>query len=56
MLDGAQFLHILAAEAKLLVTVSIYLTNEIKAKFKHLLNDTFASDSYSDITRSWNKE
>ena len=56
MLDGAQFLHILAAEAKLLVTVLIYLTNEVKAKFEHLFNDMFASDSYSDIARLWNEE
>lgn len=56
MLDSAQFLHILAAEAELLVTVSIYLTNEAKAKFERQLNDAFASDSYSDIARSWNEE
>ena len=56
MLDGVQFLHILAAEAKLLVTVLIYLTNEVKAKFECLLNDVFALDSYSDITRSWNEK
>ena len=56
MLDSAQFLHILAAEAELLVTVSIYLTNEVKAKFERQLNDAFASDSYSDIARSWNEE
>ncbi|KAF8447735.1 SH2 domain-containing protein [Boletus edulis BED1] len=56
MLDSAQFLHILAAEAELLVTVSIYLTNEAKAKFERQLNDAFASDSYSDVARSWNEE
>lgn len=56
MLDSAQFLHILAAEAELLVTVSIYLTNEAKAKFERQLNDAFTSDSYSDIARSWNEE
>ncbi|KAF9246316.1 SH2 domain-containing protein [Melanogaster broomeanus] len=56
MLDSAQFLHILAAEAELLVNVSIYLTNEAKAKFERQLNDAFASDSYSDIAKSWNEE
>ncbi|KAF8844471.1 transcription elongation factor SPT6 [Paxillus ammoniavirescens] len=56
MLDSAQFLHILAAEAELLVNVSIHLTNEAKAKFERQLNDAFASDSYSDIAKSWNEE
>ncbi|KIJ69294.1 hypothetical protein HYDPIDRAFT_172723 [Hydnomerulius pinastri MD-312] len=56
MLDSAQFLHILAAEAELLVNVSLFLTNEAKAKFERQLNDAFASDSYSDIAKSWNEE
>ena len=34
MLDGTQFLHILAAESELLVDISIYLINEAKGRFK----------------------
>ncbi|KAI6132188.1 SH2 domain-containing protein [Pisolithus croceorrhizus] len=56
MLDSAQFLHILAAESEHLVNVSIYLTNEAKGRFERLLNDAFASDSYSDIAKAWNEE
>ncbi|KAH7889357.1 SH2 domain-containing protein [Phlebopus sp. FC_14] len=56
MLDSAQFLHILLAEAELLVTVSIFLTSEAKARFERRLNDAFASDSYSDIAKAWNEE
>jgi len=56
MMDTPQFLHILAAEAELLVTVSTFLTNEAKSKFERRLNDAFASDSYSDTARAWNEE
>ncbi|KAI6150440.1 transcription elongation factor Spt6 [Pisolithus tinctorius] len=56
MLDSAQFLHIIAAESEHLVNVSIYLTNEAKGRFERLLNDAFASDSYSDIAKAWNEE
>ncbi|OAX41960.1 transcription elongation factor Spt6 [Rhizopogon vinicolor AM-OR11-026] len=56
MMDTPQFLHILAAEAELLVTVSMFLTNDAKSKFERRLNDAFASDSYSDTARAWNEE
>lgn len=56
MMDTPQFLHILAAEAELLVTVSTFLTNDAKSKFERRLNDAFASDSYSDTARAWNEE
>ena len=56
MLDRVQFLHILAAESELLVDILIYLTNEAKGRFKHQLNDAFASNGYSDTTKAWNEE
>jgi len=56
MMDTPQFLHILAAEAELLVTVSMFLTNDAKSKFERRLNDAFASDRYSDTARAWNEE
>ncbi|EGN93242.1 hypothetical protein SERLA73DRAFT_126732 [Serpula lacrymans var. lacrymans S7.3] len=56
MLDTSQFLHIIAAEADHLVTVSIFLPSEAKAQFERRLNDAFASDSYSDTAKSWNEE
>lgn len=56
MLQSPQFLDILAAEAELLVTISIHLTADAKSAFERRLNDAFASDSYSDTARSWNEE
>ena len=56
MLQSAQFLNILAAEADHLVTVSIALRPEAKAAFERKLNDAFASDSFSDTARAWNEE
>lgn len=56
MLPYGQFLHILAAEAEHLVTVSVTLPAEAKASFERRLNDAFASDSFSDTARAWNEE
>jgi transcription elongation factor SPT6 len=56
MLESAQFLHILAAEAEHLVTVSIFLPPDGKSQFERRLNDAFASDSFSDTARAWNEE
>ncbi|KAI0831325.1 transcription elongation factor Spt6 [Trametes gibbosa] len=56
MLQSPQFLNILAAESDHLVTVSITLRPEAKAKFERKLNDAFASDSFSDTARAWNEE
>ncbi|TBU50800.1 transcription elongation factor SPT6 [Dichomitus squalens] len=56
MLQSAQFLNILAAEADHLVTVSITLRPDAKAAFERKLNDAFASDSFSDTARAWNEE
>jgi transcription elongation factor SPT6 len=56
MLETPQFLHILAAEAELLVTVSIFLPPDAKANFEHRLIDSFSSDSFSDTAKAWNNE
>lgn len=56
MLESAQFLHILAAEAEHLVTVSIFLPHEPKADLEQKLNSAFSSDNFSDAARAWNIE
>ncbi|KAA1471105.1 transcription elongation factor Spt6 [Dentipellis sp. KUC8613] len=56
MLEGPQFLHILAAEAEHLVTVFITLPDEAKASFERRLQEAFSSDSYSDNAKAWNAE
>jgi len=56
MLDSSQFLHILAAEAFHLVTVSIFVPPDAKSSFERRLNEAFASDSFSDAARAWNEE
>lgn len=56
MLESAQFLNILAAEADHLVTVSITLPNEAKAEFERDLNEAYTSDSYSEAAKAWNEE
>jgi transcription elongation factor SPT6 len=56
MLETAQFLNILAAEAKGLITVSIFLPAEVKSMFENRLNEAFTSDSFSDTAKAWNEE
>lgn len=56
MLESAQFLHILAAEAEHLATVSIFLPHEPKADLEQKLNSAFSSDNFSDAARAWNIE
>lgn len=56
MLQSAQFLHILTAEADHLVTVAITLLADAKSAFERRLNDAFASDSFSNTARAWNEE
>ena len=51
-----QFLHILAAEAEHLVTVSVTLPPDVKADFERRLADAFSGDTYSDSGRAWNAE
>ena len=56
MLESPQFLHILAAEAEHLVTVSVTIPAETKADFERRLADAFSSETFSDTARVWNEE
>ncbi len=56
MLEKTQFLHILAAESQHLITVTIFLPNDVKQNFQNQLNEAFASDSFSDTAKAWNEE
>jgi transcription elongation factor SPT6 len=55
LLQTPQFLHILAAEAELLITVTISLPPDAKASFENRLVDAFSSDSFSDTAKAWNE-
>ena len=56
MLNSGQFLHILAAEAEHLVTISILILPEVKSVFERKLLDAFSSDSFSEAAKAWNVE
>ncbi|KAJ6596967.1 transcription elongation factor SPT6 [Mycena vulgaris] len=56
MVDGAQFLYMLEAEAKNLITISISLPLDVKATFERRLTDALASDSFSEAAKSWNAQ
>ena len=56
MLQSSQFLSILAAEEKHLVTVSIDIPASAKSAFELKLNEAFTSDSYSETAQAWNEE
>ncbi|THH00428.1 hypothetical protein EW145_g7080 [Phellinidium pouzarii] len=56
MLRSTQYLNILAAEAELLVTVSVSLQNDVKQTFANRLVEAFASDSFSETAKAWNEE
>ncbi|KAF7294872.1 Transcription elongation factor Spt6 [Mycena indigotica] len=56
MYSDAQFLHMLKAEEKNLVTISISLADEDKGKFERRLMTAFESDSFSESARAWNEQ
>lgn len=56
MLETAQFLHILAAEAEHLVVVSVFLPTEVRADLEQKLSNAFSSDNFSEAARAWNAE
>ncbi|GJE87155.1 transcription elongation factor Spt6 [Phanerochaete sordida] len=56
MLQSAQFLQILEAEAQHLVTVTITLPADVKGDFERRLTDAFSADAYTDAGRAWNAE
>jgi transcription elongation factor SPT6 len=56
MLQSPQFVHILAAERELLVTVSIALPSDAKENFEQRLVGAFSSTGFTDTARAWNEE
>lgn len=56
LLETPQFLHILAAEAEHLVTISVFVPLEAKADFERKLLDAFSSDSFTESAKAWNAE
>ncbi|PPR03612.1 hypothetical protein CVT24_007728 [Panaeolus cyanescens] len=56
LLDGPQFLHMLAAEAEHLINIVVTIPPDVKATFERRLLDAFSSDSFTDAARSWNAE
>ena len=56
MTASSQFLHILAAEAEHLVTVTVTLPPDAKADFERRLTDAFSGDTYTESGRTWNAE
>ena len=56
MLQSPQFLLILQAEDRQLVTVNIAIPNEERQKLVNQLVEAFASDSFSEMAKIWNEE
>jgi transcription elongation factor SPT6 len=56
LLEVSQFLHILAAKARHLITVTISIPPDAKSAFEHKLIDVFSSDGFSDTAKVWNQE
>ncbi|TFK29990.1 transcription elongation factor SPT6 [Coprinopsis marcescibilis] len=56
MMDSSQFLLILAAEAELLVNVSMFLPPHTLATFEKRISDAICSDSFSESAKAWNAE
>lgn len=56
MLNDAQWLHILAAEADHLVTVEVGLALKESEEFREFLSRAFRSDGFSDVSGMWNKQ
>jgi transcription elongation factor SPT6 len=56
MVKGAQFLHMLKAEEKNLISISIDLSADSKATLERRLHDSVALDSFGEAARSWNSQ
>ncbi|KAF7323037.1 Transcription elongation factor Spt6 [Mycena chlorophos] len=56
MKSNAQFLHMLKAEEKNLITIHITLDEEAKANFERQLVSAFESDSFGESARAWNAQ
>jgi len=55
MTRGPQFLHILAAEAEHLVTVTVEINDDVRIQFLNDLIKAVSSDGYSETSRLWNE-
>ena len=56
MLETAQFLLILTAEAEHLVNVTIYLPPTSLGNFEKQLTDAICSDNFNESAKAWNAE
>ncbi|KAJ7235446.1 transcription elongation factor SPT6 [Mycena haematopus] len=56
MLETSQFLLMLEAEAKNLITITIFLPPDSKAAFERRLSDALASDNFSETAKAWNEQ
>ena len=56
MTEGHQFLLILEAESKNLITVTISLSIEARERTVGQIMDAFQEDSISDTSQAWNEE
>lgn len=54
MTRGSQFLHIQAAEADHLVTVSVGIREDVRVQFVNDLIQAVSSDGYSTVSKQWN--
>jgi transcription elongation factor SPT6 len=52
----SQFLHILEAEKKNLVTVSLTIPSDVKVDLGRKLTDAFSSDNFTEAAKAWNVE
>ncbi|KAG8823109.1 Transcription elongation factor spt6, partial [Serendipita sp. 399] len=55
MTRGAQFLHIMAAEAEHLITVDISLSEDARSQFLNDLIQAVSSDGYGTVSKLWNE-
>jgi transcription elongation factor SPT6 len=56
VVEGPQFLQILAAEADHCLTVTIALSPDAKSSFERRLVNAFTSDGYGNTANDWNEE
>ncbi len=53
--QSSQFLHILAAEAEDLISVSIKISDDARFRFVNTLIQAVSSDGYSAASQLWNE-
>ncbi|KAG8759037.1 Transcription elongation factor spt6 [Serendipita sp. 396] len=55
MTRGAQFLHIMAAEAEHLITLDVTIGEDVRAQFLNDLIQAVSSDGYGTVSKLWNE-